>query len=235
MTGSQDISGGVVFPPDKNTLTLKADGKEYQYTFPKDFYNADEVAAFLNDKFEHGDDNGQVAPLVASLADGRLQIKHKVLGNHTISEVGGSAKGIVFYQENSRKNLDAFMLQVGALGHQGLELPRLRVGTAALKINSVTISRPKYAEKALQRLDEALNLLSEKRSAYGALYNRIEHLVANNSNTSENTQASESRIRDTNMAAEMIEFLKQKLMMQVSDSVLAQANQIPERLLNLLL
>lgn len=45
------------------------------------------------------------------------------------------------------------MLQVGALGHQGLELPRLRVGTAALKINSVTISRPKYAEKALQRLE----------------------------------------------------------------------------------
>lgn len=235
VTGSQDISGGVVFPPDKNTLTLKADGKEYSYTFPKDYYNADEIAAFLNDKFEHGDDNGQTAPLVASLADGRLQIKHKVLGNHTISEVGGSAKGIVFYQESNRSNLDAFMLQVGALGHQGLELPRLRVGTAALKINSITISRPKYAEKALQRLDEALDLLSEKRSAYGALYNRIEHLAANNSNTSENTQASESRIRDTNMAAEMVEFLKQKLLTQVSDSVLAQANQIPDRLLNLLL
>lgn len=126
------------------------------------------------------------------------------------------------------------MLQVGALGHQGLELPRLRVGTAALKINSITITKPKYAEKALQRLDEAIDMLSAKRSTYGALHNRIEHLTANNRNTSENVQASESRIRDADMAAEMVEYLKHKILTQVSDSVLAQANQLPNRLLNLL-
>lgn len=127
------------------------------------------------------------------------------------------------------------MLQVGALGHQGLELPRLRVGTAALKINSITISRPKYAEKALQRLDTALNLLSERRSTYGALYNRIEYLNSNNSYTSQNVQASESRMRDADMAAEMVEYLKHKLLSDASDAVLAQANQLPNRLLNLLL
>ncbi len=235
VTGIQDISGGVIFPPDKNTLTFKSDGVEHSYTFPKEFYNANELIDFLNDKFEHGDDNGQTAPLVASLEGGRLKITHKVIGNHTISEVSGSAKGIVFYRESGRKGQDAFMLQVGALAHQGLELPRLRVGTAALKINSITISRPKYAEKALDRLDTALDLLSSKRSTYGALFNRIEHLNANNRNIAENTQASESKMRDANMATEMVEYLKHKLLTDVSDSVLAQANQLPNRLLNLLL
>ncbi|MDE6971217.1 MAG: hypothetical protein K2P69_15925, partial [Eubacterium sp.] len=120
----------------------------------------DKIVEFLNDKFDNGDDNGNPAPLRASLVNGRLQIKHKVIGSHIISEVNGSAKGILFYMESGRTDLDAFMLQVGALGHQGLELPRLRVGTAALKINSVTISKPKYAAKALQHLDQAVNLLS---------------------------------------------------------------------------
>ena len=234
VTGAQVLTGGVIFPPDKRTLTLKTDGVEHSYTFPKEFYNADEIVDFLNDKFEHGDDNGQTAPLVASLENGRLKIKHKAVGSHTITEIGGSAKGIVFYCENNRKSQDSFMLQVGALGHQGLELPRLRVGTAALKINSITITKPKYAEKALQRLDEAIDMLSAKRSTYGALHNRIEHLTANNRNTSENVQASESRIRDADMAAEMVEYLKHKILTQVSDSVLAQANQLPNRLLNLL-
>ncbi len=207
---------------------------EHSYTFPEGSYTADEVVAFLNDKFEHGDDNGSTAALTASVEDGRLKLKHKVIGNHIISEVGGSAKGILFYRENSRKDLDAFMLQVGALGHQGLELPRLRVGTAALKINSVTISRPKYAEKSLRQLDQALNLLSERRSTYGALHNRIEHLTANNRNTSENTQASESRMRDADMAAEMVDYMKHQILTNASSSILAQANQLPNRLISLL-
>lgn len=234
VTGSQDISGGVIFPDGKNTFTFKTDGTVHSYTFPDASYTADEIIDFLNDKFEHGDDNGKPAPLTASLENGRLKIKHKVIGNHIISEVGGSAKGILFYRENSRKDLEAFMLQVGALGHQGLELPRLRVGTAALKINSVTISRPKYAEKALRQLDKALDLLSDRRSTYGALQNRIEHLTANNRNTSENTQASESRMRDADMAAEMVDYMKHRLLTDASSSILAQANQLPNRLMNLL-
>lgn len=177
VTGSQNISGGVIFPPGKNTLTLKTDGAEHSYTFPDESYPADKIVDFLNDKFDNGDDNGNPAPLRASLVNGRLQIKHKVIGSHIISEVGGSAKGILFYMESGRTDLDAFMLQVGALGHQGLELPRLRVGTAALKINSVTISKPKYAEKALRNLDKAVNLLSERRTTYGVLQNRIEYLM----------------------------------------------------------
>ncbi len=234
VTGAQSLTGGVIFPPDKRTLTLKTDNVSHSYTFTKEFYNAKEVVDFLNDKFEHGDDNGKTAPLIASLENGRLKITHKIAGSHTITEIGGSAKGVVFYCENGRKSQDGFMLQVGALGNQGLELPRLRVGTAALKINSITITKPKYAEKALRRLDEAINMLSERRSTYGALQNRIEYLNSNNRNIAQNVQASESRIRDADMAKEMVEYLKNKLLTQVSDSVLAQANQVPNRLLNLL-
>ncbi len=234
ITGSHDISGGVTFPPGKNTLTLKTDGIEHSYTFPDESYPADKIVEFLNDKFDNGDDNGNPAPLRASLVNGRLQIKHKVIGSHIISEVNGSAKGILFYMESGRTDLDAFMLQVGALGHQGLELPRLRVGTAALKINSVTISKPKYAEKALKHLDQAVNLLSERRTTYGVLQNRIDYLNSNNRNASINTQASESRMRDADMAAEMMDYTKHKLLADASSSMLAQANQLPKRLINLL-
>ncbi len=136
--------------------------------------------------------------------------------------------------ESGRTDLDAFMLQVGALGHQGLELPRLRVGTAALKINSVTISKPKYAEKALKHLDQAVNLLCERRTTYGVLQNRIDYLNSNNRNASINTQASESRMRDADMAAEMMDYAKHKLLADASSSMLAQANQLPKRLINLL-
>lgn len=73
-----------------------------------------------------------------------------------------------------------------------------------------------------------------ERSTYGALQNRIEYLNANNRNIAQNVQASESRIRDADMAKEMVEHLKNKLLTQVSESVLAQANQVPNRLLNLL-
>lgn len=232
-TGVQDISGGVSFPPGKNVLTMCVDSQEYSFTFDERDYTAEEFLKELNDKFQNGDDNNNQAPLEATLVDGHLRLTHKVPGSHTITEIGGTAKGIVFYHEEGRDGLPAYMLQVGSLGHQGLELPRLRVNTTALGINSLTITKPKYANKALGRLDEAITLLSTRRSLYGALHNRIEHITANNSNTSENLQASESRIRDTDFGTEMIKFACTQILQQSAQSMLAQANQLPNRVTEL--
>lgn len=235
ITGTHDISDGVVFEPGKNGLSFKLDGVEYSYEFPVGTkYTAQEFIDLLNDDFENGTLNGKPAPVRASLENGNLRLTYQDFGPHTITEVKGSGKGTVFFHEEGREYQDPYMLQVGSLGHQGLELTRLRVNTASLGINSVTITRPKYANKALDRLDHAIDKLSERRSLYGALQNRIEFLTSNNRNTSQNLQASESRIRDTNMAAEMIEHAKNMITTQASEAVLAQANQVPSTVLVML-
>lgn len=203
----------------------------YSFPFPDGHYTADQIIDHLNNQFKNGPNP---VPLVASVVDGKLKISYEVLGPHDITGVSGSAKGTLFYAERSRESLDAFMLQVSERARDGLELPHLSVGTVALGINSVTISRPKYADKALVRLDRAIDLLSAKRNTYGALHNRIEHIIAQNGCTAENTQSSESRLRDADMAAEMIEHVKHRILMQASDAVLAQANQLPNIILNML-
>lgn len=235
ITGSEDISDGVVFQPGKNELSFQLDGVPYHYTFPVGAkYTAQELLDLLNDDFENGTINGKPVRVRAELDNGNLKLIYQTYGPHTITNIDGGAKGTVFFHEEERKSLDPYMLQVGSLGHQGLELTRLRVNTASLGINSVTISRVKYAEKALDRLDRAIDLLSSRRSLYGALQNRIEFLTANNQNTSQNLQASESRIRDANMAKQAVDHVKNKITTQASESVLAQANQLPNRIADLL-
>lgn len=227
--GVNDLTGGVTFGPDNNTLTLDVDDKSYSFTYPDGFYPPDKLLDMMNDMFQQ-----QNCPLTATLENGKLKLSCQVVGAHAITNISGSAKGTLFYQIRSRKNVPPFMLQVGANAYQGLELPRLCVGTVALRMNSLTITKPKYANKALVRLDEAINLLSAKRSTYGAMQNRLEHIVANNGNAAENAQASESRIRDADMALEMIRYTKHRILTQASEAVLAQAKQIPNIVLSLL-
>jgi flagellin len=76
--------------------------------------------------------------------------------------------------------------------------------------------------------------VSSNRGAIGALQNRFESMVANLATTTENLTASESRIRDTDMAAEMVEFTKNQVLSQAGTAMLAQANQIPQGILSLL-
>jgi flagellin len=90
------------------------------------------------------------------------------------------------------------------------------------------------ANATLQAVQGAINRVSTQRSALGALQNRLEHTVANLDNVSENTQSAESRIRDTDMADEMVEYSKNNILAQAGQSMLAQANQSTQGVLSLL-
>ena len=83
-------------------------------------------------------------------------------------------------------------------------------------------------------VDEAISAISNVRSYYGAMQNRLEHVIANLDNTAENTQAAESRIRDTDMAEEMVTYSSANIIAQASQSMLAQANQSRNSVLSLL-
>ena len=83
-------------------------------------------------------------------------------------------------------------------------------------------------------IQKAINSVSSERSKLGALQNRLEHTINNLDTTSENTQAAESRIRDTDMAEEMVNYSKNNILAQAGQSMLAQANQSNQGVLSLL-
>ncbi len=99
------------------------------------------------------------------------------------------------------------------------------------KANVDTYSR---ANATLQAVQNAINKVSSQRSALGAIQNRLEHTIANLDNVAENTQAAESRIRDLDMASEMVEYSKNNILAQAGQSMLAQANQSTQGVLSLL-
>ena len=105
--------------------------------------------------------------------------------------------------------------------------------------DSVTVSSPnvddyQHAQATITMIQNAINNVSSQRSALGALQNRLEHTIANLDNVSENTQSAESRIRDTDMAKEMVEYSKNNILAQAGQSMLAQANQSNQGVLSLL-
>lgn len=99
---------------------------------------------------------------------------------------------------------------------------KVKVGTASAAQSSITI------------IQNSITNLSALRSKLGALQNRLEHTVANLDNISENTQSAESRIRDTDMAEEMVQYSKNNILQQAGQSMLAQANQANQGVLSLL-
>lgn len=90
------------------------------------------------------------------------------------------------------------------------------------------------ANATIDAVQKAINQVSSQRSALGALQNRLEHTVSNLDNVSENTSSAESRIRDTDMASEMVEYSKNNILAQAGQSMLAQANQSTQGVLSLL-
>ncbi|MGN0598417.1 MAG: flagellin [Oscillospiraceae bacterium] len=103
------------------------------------------------------------------------------------------------------------------------------LGTANL-----SLATQEDANKAIDEIGYAINKVSMVRGSFGAIQNRLEHKIDNLNVTSENLTSAESRIRDTNMAEEMMNFTKNQILSQASQSMLAQANQLPQGVLSLL-
>ena len=127
-------------------------------------------------------------------------------------------------------------LQVGANEGQSITFSIATMGATALGIQNVYTGVGNYASATsnITVVQSALNKVSTQRSALGALQNRLEHTIANADNTSENLQAAESRIRDVDMAKEMVKYSKDNILQQAAQSMLAQANQSTQGVLSLL-
>ena len=109
-----------------------------------------------------------------------------------------------------------------------------KMGTTEIGIGSIDISTSTGARSAISAINAAIDDISSRRSTFGALQNRLEHTINNLGVQHENLSAAESRIRDVDMAKEMMAYTKNNILVQASQAMLAQANQVPQGVLQLL-
>lgn len=127
-------------------------------------------------------------------------------------------------------------LQVGANQNQviTIAISALTSTVGSALDDTVKVDTASAAQSSITIIQNSITNLSALRSKLGALQNRLEHTVANLDNISENTQSAESRIRDTDMAEEMVQYSKNNILQQAGQSMLAQANQANQGILSLL-
>ena len=129
----------------------------------------------------------------------------------------------------SKKNL-----QIGSLSGQSISISVSNMNATSLGVNGLKVSSFSGAGEAMSKIQVAIDKVSTQRSKLGALQNRLEHTINNLDTTSENTQSAESRIRDTDMADEMVQYSKNNILSQAGQSMLSQANQQTQGVLSLL-
>ncbi|EPY2289539.1 MULTISPECIES: flagellin [Clostridium] len=127
-------------------------------------------------------------------------------------------------------------LQIGANSSDDLKLDIniSNMGSASLGVSNLAVDTHDNARKTIDSVNEAIKKVSTQRSKLGAFQNRLEHTISNLDNASENLQAAESRVRDVDMAKEMMSFSKNNILQQAAQAMLAQANQAPQGVLQLL-
>lgn len=131
-------------------------------------------------------------------------------------------------------NGTALEFQIGANENQTTSLSISDMRASALGVDDLDVDDQTNAKKAITTIDNAIKSVSDERAKLGASQNRLEHTIANLGTAAENLTASESRIRDVDMAKEMMEFTKNNILTQAAQAMLAQANQQPQGVLQLL-
>ncbi|MCI8634249.1 MAG: flagellar hook protein [Eubacterium sp.] len=163
-------------------------------------------------------------------------------GNRT--EIGAEQiKDYITVKGNTITSTTAEALEFNLhVGSESLEDNKIGIKIEAMSANGIGVDVLRNtglmteadATKAIDTIAEAISKVSKQRSALGAVQNRLEHTIANLDNVVENTTAAESRIRDTDMAAMMVEYSKNNILAQAGQSMLAQANQSTQGVLSLL-
>ena len=163
----------------------------------------------------------------------RTAIQHEV--DQLTSEIDRVASTTQF---NTMNLLDGSFthknLQVGSLSGQAIELSISSMNSTGLSITGLSVSTFTKAGTAMSKVQAAIDSVSSQRAELGAIQNRLEHTIKNLDTTSENTEAAESRLRDTDMAEEMVTYSKNNILQQAGQSMLAQANQANQGVLSLL-
>ncbi len=146
-----------------------------------------------------------------------------LVGTVSYSVAAGGRQGVIRFK--TKKSGNEATIKVRATGASGFK---------QVDYKGVNILTRDAANKSMNNVQAAIEQLSSRRAELGAIQNRVEHTIANLNNSVENLTASEARIRDTDMAAEIIESSRTSILSQAAISMLSQANQVPQNILSLL-
>ena len=214
---------------------ISNDGKKITLTLNQTkSYTADDIKTYLSNATVAG--NG-------ALTDNQKAEVLNLVKNANVSGSGVTGKagntGFAVATGNgapANANGKALTLQIGdtSADFNQMSVSVRDMHTAALGIDGIDISTQAGAKAAVDKIKAAINSVSSTRGDLGAIQNRLEHTINNLSVTAENMTAAESRIRDVDMANEMMAYTKNNILVQSSQAMLAQANQIPQGVLQLL-
>src|ERR1044072_1277230 len=161
--------------------------------------------------------------------DDRTAIQSEV--NQLGSEIERIGQSAAFNGISLLANSGTITFQIGANDGDSIGLSTISLGSA---FSSSVFALSLGGATDISEIDAAINAVSAQRATFGAVQNRLEHTINNLSTYQENLTASESQIRDVDMAAEMVEFTKDQILQQAGTSMLSQANQPPNSVLSLL-
>ncbi len=164
--------------------------------------------------------------------DDRTQIQTEL--DQLKEEIDRISETTEFNTQNLLDGSFTATLQVGANDGQTISFSISAMDSANLTVDALSVTDNAAASTSIDKLDTAIKAVSTQRSNLGALQNRIEHTITNLDTSSENLTAAESRVRDVDMAKEMMNQTKNSILAQAAQSMLAQANQQPQGVLQLL-
>ena len=197
---------------DGNTITIKDGDTEHKYVYKKDgsgdFTTMAELQKAMEDDGIKAEIDGDKITIRAASADKNAPL---ILGKGLTLQIGDTAADF------NQLNVSVQDMHAKTLGLEGL------------KINSEEL-----AQQAIDKIKDAINTVSDVRGTLGATQNRLDHTINNLSVMTENIQDAESTIRDTDVAEEMMAYTKNNILIQSAQAMLAQANQVPQGVLQLL-
>ena len=243
---SNDTSFAIATPTDaENVVSVSSDGTNTTVTL-KDGTEKTDTAANIKTKYGIETKGAGSATISKSLTNettdatvtgtytgnlDNLKVDDEVKVKLTVGSSGATALS------TSAKSL-VLSFQVGAdtTAENKIDVTMESMSAKSIGIEgiSVTGKTSTNADKAVDTIGNAIKKVSSQRSALGAVQNRLEHTIANLDNVVENTTSAESRIRDTDMAEEMVAYSKNNILIQAGQSMLAQANQSNQGVLSLL-
>ncbi|WP_195509796.1 flagellin [Clostridium tyrobutyricum] len=181
---------------------------------------------------------------VQSASDTNVSVDRSALNDEMgqlRDEIDRIGKSTQFNEQDVLASAQSLDIQVGANNDSNQRITlswkaqtKAALGEDAVDISAVTVSTKTDAQGAIDTINSAIVSVSKSRSKMGAYQNRLEHTITNLDNSSENLQAAESRVRDVDMASEMMNYTKNNILQQAAQAMLAQANQAPQGVLQLL-
>ncbi|HET9772305.1 MAG TPA: flagellin [Acidimicrobiia bacterium] len=178
---------------------------------------------------------GSLKATVSDVGGGvwKVELSSAAVGNAgTFTIANSDAVGVGNGASSAQANSLSQTFQIGANNGETLAVSFSGISSSILGTSSLDLVNS--ASSAITALDSAIGTVSTNRANLGAVQNRLEHTISNLSVAAENLSASESRIRDTDMAQEMVSFTRSQILTQAGTAMLAQANQAPQQVLQLL-